>query len=128
MSKKILVVDDERSFVRALQLCLERFGFEVTTAYNGEEALIAVETERPNLVLMDVVMPQMDGLEALAEMKDDAATKHIPVVLMTAKAQSSDLIRSWAPSADGFVTKDNTPNEIIEVIEATLKAHGDGHR
>src|SRR4028119_2167837 len=83
MAKKILVVDDEQEVVRAVQISLENVGFEVLTAQNGLQAVSQVNTESPDLVLMDINMPVMNGFEAVQQLKADAATAHIPIVMLT---------------------------------------------
>lgn len=91
MPKKILAVDDEKHIVRLVQVNLEREGYTVITASNGQEALDHVAADRPDLIVMDVMMPQMDGLTALKRLKEDEATATIPVIMLTAKAQDADV-------------------------------------
>ncbi|HIE08638.1 MAG TPA: response regulator, partial [Armatimonadetes bacterium] len=79
MGKKILVVDDEKHIVRLVQVNLERAGYEVITAYDGDEALKKVKEERPDLIVLDVMMPKMDGFEVMKHLKADPTTRDIPV-------------------------------------------------
>lgn len=113
---KILAVDDEKHIVRLVQITLEKEGYELITASNGREALEKVASEQPDLVVMDVMMPEMDGLEALGKMKNDPATSHIPVIMLTAKAQDSDVFRGWQSGADLYLTKPFNPAELVTFV------------
>lgn len=113
---KILAVDDEKHIVRLVQITLEKEGYELITASNGREALEKVASEQPDLVVMDVMMPEMDGLEALAKLKDDPETSHIPVIMLTAKAQDSDVFRGWQSGADLYLTKPFNPSELVTFV------------
>ena len=95
MAKKILLVDDEKHIVRLVQVNLERMGHTVITAYDGPEALEKVKTDKPDLIVLDVMMPQMDGFEVLKRLKSDPTTRDIPVIMLTAKAQDADVFRGW---------------------------------
>src|SRR5947207_10287406 len=95
MAKKILAVDDERHIVRLVQVNLERDGYTVVTAYDGKEALEKVQSERPDLIVLDVMMPYMDGFEVLQNLKKNPETRDIPVIMLTAKAQDADVFRGW---------------------------------
>src|SRR5205807_6916457 len=93
MAKKILAVDDEQHIVRLVQVNLERQGYEVVTAFDGKEALEKVESEHPDLIVLDVMMPYMDGFEVLQNLKKNQNTREIPVIMLTAKAQDADVFR-----------------------------------
>jgi two-component system alkaline phosphatase synthesis response regulator PhoP/two-component system response regulator VicR len=114
---KILAVDDEKHIVRLVQITLEKEGYELITASNGREALEKVAAEKPDLVVMDVMMPEMDGLEALSKMKNDPATAAIPVIMLTAKAQDSDVFRGWQSGADLYLTKPFNPSELVTFVK-----------
>lgn len=114
---KILAVDDEKHIVRLVQITLEKEGFDLVTASNGREALEKLASEKPDLVVMDVMMPEMDGLEALAKMKADPATAKIPVIMLTAKAQDSDVFRGWQSGADLYLTKPFNPAELVTFVK-----------
>ncbi|MBE7217032.1 MAG: PleD family two-component system response regulator [Caulobacteraceae bacterium] len=105
MSARILVVDDTETNVRLLQAKLEAEYYETATARNGKEALAAAVTERPDIILLDVMMPGMDGFEVCRRLKADAATRHIPVVLVTALDGRRDRINGLEAGADDFITK-----------------------
>ena len=109
MPKKILAVDDERHIVRLVEVNLQRAGYEVVTAYDGREALEKVKTETPDLVVLDVMMPYMDGFEVLKNLKADPVTAEIPVIMLTAKAQDADVFRGWQSGADCYLTKPFNP-------------------
>ena len=111
MAKKILAVDDERHIVRLVQVNLERQGFEVVTAYDGKEALEKVEAENPDLIVLDVMMPYMDGFEVLQNLKRNQNTRDIPVIMLTAKAQDADVFKGWQSGVDCYLTKPFNPKD-----------------
>ncbi|HEX8551443.1 MAG TPA: response regulator [Abditibacteriaceae bacterium] len=114
---KILAVDDEKHIVRLVQITLEKEGYELITASTGKEALEKVALDKPDLIVMDVMMPEMDGLEALARLKGDPATAKIPVIMLTAKAQDSDVFRGWQSGADLYLTKPFNPQELVTFVK-----------
>ena len=120
MAKKILAVDDEKHIVRLVQINLQKEGYEVLTASNGREALDKMAEETPDLVVMDVMMPEMDGFEALQNMKANSATANIPVIMLTAKAQDADVFRGWQSGADLYLTKPFNPGELITFVKRIL--------
>lgn len=93
MAKKILIADDQRDLVEALKLRFEKDGYEIVEAYNGEECLKKAKEELPDLIILDVAMPKMDGYEAIREMRGDEAIKHIPVFMLTGKDQMEDIFK-----------------------------------
>jgi two-component system alkaline phosphatase synthesis response regulator PhoP/two-component system response regulator VicR len=117
MPKKILAVDDERHIVRLVQINLEKQGYEVVTASNGREALEAAREARPDLIVMDVMMPEMDGFEALEKMKADPELSSIPVIMLTAKAQDADVFSGWQKGADLYLTKPFNPAELLTFVK-----------
>jgi two-component system alkaline phosphatase synthesis response regulator PhoP/two-component system response regulator VicR len=117
MPKKILAVDDERHIVRLVQINLQKEGYEVVTAGNGREALEKVKSEKPDLIVMDVMMPEMDGFEALENLKADEATAQIPVIMLTAKAQDADVFSGWQKGADLYLTKPFNPSELLTFVK-----------
>lgn len=116
MAKKVLAVDDEKHIVRLVQINLQKEGYDVVTASNGREALEKVDLERPDLVVMDVMMPEMDGFEALKRLKDNPETADIPVIMLTAKAQDADVFRGWQSGVDLYLTKPFNPMELITFV------------
>ena len=122
MPKKILAVDDEKHIVRLVQVNLERQGYEVITAYDGKEALQKVEEERPDLVVLDVMMPYMDGFEVLQTLRRNPSTRDIPVIMLTAKAQDADVFRGWQSGVDCYLTKPFNPMELISFVKRIFKS------
>ena len=122
MAKTILVVDDERHIVRLVQVNLERAGYEVTTAYDGVEAIEAVQSELPDMIILDVMMPRMDGLEALKELRANEQTKDIPVIMLTAKAQDADIFKGWSSGVDSYLTKPFNPRELLAFVDRIFQS------
>ena len=117
MPKKILAVDDERSIVRLVQVNLQRAGYEVVTAFDGKEALEKVASEEPDLVVLDVMMPYMDGFEVLQTLRKNPGTRDLPVIMLTAKAQDADVFRGWQSGVDCYLTKPFNPMELISFVK-----------
>lgn len=128
MAKRILAVDDEKHILRLVQINLEKAGYEVSTASNGREAVEAVRANRPDLIVMDVMMPEMDGLEALQILKNDDATSSIPVVMLTAKAQDADVFQGWQSGADLYLTKPFNPMELLTFVKRILDAQSENEK
>ena len=130
MPKKILAVDDERHIVRLVEVNLQRAGYEVVTAYDGREALEKVKAEKPDLVVLDVMMPYMDGFEVLKNLKADPTTAEIPVIMLTAKAQDADVFRGWQSGVDCYLTKPFNPMELLtfvkRIFDSLSPTSGDG--
>jgi len=120
--KRILVVDDERHIVRLVQVNLERAGYEVLTAYDGVEALEKVKSEMPDMVVLDVMMPRMDGFEVLKNMQADPRLQNIPVIMLTAKAQDADIFRGWASGVSSYLTKPFNPRELLVFVERIFQS------
>lgn len=125
MAKKILAVDDERHILRLVQINLEKAGYEVVTGSNGREALEKVRSEAPDLVVMDVMMPEMDGFEALKQLKENSDTANIPVIMLTAKAQDADVFHGWQSGADLYLTKPFNPMELLTFVKRIFDAKGE---
>jgi two-component system alkaline phosphatase synthesis response regulator PhoP/two-component system response regulator VicR len=123
--KKILAVDDERHIVRLVQVNLERAGYQVITAFDGKEALKKVESDKPDLIVLDVMMPHMDGFEVLKHLKSNDTTKDIPVVMLTAKAQDADVFRGWASGVDCYLTKPFNPLELLTFVKRIFESYDD---
>src|SRR5512135_3856382 len=122
MSKeKILIVEDEKDIVKMLEYNLQKEGFKTLTARDGEDALKATVRERPDLVLLDLMLPGMDGLEVCKTLKADKKTASIPIIMLTAKSQESDKIVGLELGADDYVTKPFSPRELMARIKAVLR-------
>lgn len=122
MITKILVVDDTPAMLLNLQEILADAGYRVNTAQNGKEALEKARRDKPDLVFMDILMPDMDGYEACRELHKDATTKNIPVIFVTTKNQKADKLWAQMQGGKGFITKPYTPDQIIDQIKALDKA------
>jgi len=115
---KILAVDDEQRMVRFIQLNLEQDGFEVVTAYNGKEALEQVRTQLPDLILLDIMMPDINGFEVLKKIRE---VNNVPVIMLTAKSEEDDRIQGLELGADDYITKPFSPRELVSRIRAVLR-------
>lgn len=121
---KILAVDDMVNIVRLIQVNLERNGYQVVTAYDGEQALEKVKTENPDLIICDVMMPRKDGFEVLREVKADPSTRDIPFIMLTAKAQDDDVLRGWVSGVHAYLTKPFNPQELLAFVKRILESEG----
>jgi two-component system response regulator VicR len=115
---KILVVDDERAIVDILKFNLQREGYTVITAYNGEEGLQIFEREQPDLVLLDIMMPKMDGLQVCKVIRNKYDT---PIIMLTARAEEVDKVLGLELGADDFVTKPFSVRELMARVKANLR-------
>ena len=120
MALSVLVVDDDPVILRLLQVNFELEGIEVTTAVDGEEGLKLVQTDRPDLVISDIMMPKVNGLELLAALRSSPDTASLPVILLSAKAQVADVQRGLELGADDYVTKPFDPLELIDRLYKVL--------
>lgn len=116
MSKKVLVVDDSQVDRDKLSSVLQKSGYQVTTAVNGAQALDVVKVSKPEVIFMDVNMPEMDGFAATRALKADEETKGIPVVLVTSKDQKADKAWGQMLGASGYVTKPYTDQDVLDVV------------
>ena len=126
MSKKILAVDDERHIVRLVEVNLQRAGYTVVTAFDGREALEKVTAETPDLIVLDVMMPYMDGFEVLKNLKANPQTADIPVIMLTAKAQDADVFRGWQSGVDCYLTKPFNPMELLTFVKRIFDSQSGG--
>ena len=116
----MLVVDDDPVILQLLRVNFELEGFAVVTANDGVEGLQLARDRRPDVVIADVMMPRMDGLELVAALRADDSTSSLPVILVTAKAQNADVERGLQLGADDYVTKPFDPLELIDRIQLVL--------
>ena len=126
MAQKILVVDDERHIVRLVEVNLERAGYDVVTAYDGVEALEQVEEEDPDMIVLDVMMPRMDGFDVLKNLQSDPEYKDIPVIMLTAKAQDADIFKGWQSGVSSYLTKPFNPKELLVFVERIFQSMEEG--
>ena len=120
MPKKILVVDDEPDIVKLAKIKLVSEGFDVVEAYNGEEALEKVSSENPDLIILDVMMPKMDGWEVARRLKSSDATKAIPIMMLTAKGLGEEPEERLV-EVDEYFAKPFSPRELARVVRGLLE-------
>jgi two-component system alkaline phosphatase synthesis response regulator PhoP len=121
MAKKILVVDDEAHIRELVRFNLEKEGFQVAEVVDGATALKAVRAEKPDLVILDLMLPVIDGLEICRTLKKDTETQGIPVIMLTAKAEEIDKILGLEMGADDYLTKPFSPRELVARIKAVMR-------
>ncbi len=119
--KHILLVDDEVDFAETMALCLQMRGYEIKVAHSGEEALKKVGDDMPDLILLDVMMPSMDGYEVCRRLRQDKGTRHIPIIILTAKNMPQDKVEGLQIGADDYITKSFEVEELFARIEALLR-------
>ena len=122
---KILVVEDEESLLKLESILLTSKGFEVTGVMDGKAALEQISINRPDLVLLDIMLPQLDGFEVCCAIKSDAGTSSILVVMLTAKKNGQDLQRGKDAGADAYITKPFKSAKVVEIIEGLLSGTTD---
>ena len=117
MGKTILIVEDEPKNLKLFRDLLQRFGFETVEATDGEQGVELARTKKPDLILMDIMMPKMDGLEATRLLKADATTKRIPIIALTSYAMKSDRERTIEAGCDGYIAKPVHIQELLKAVE-----------
>ena len=116
--RRILVVDDEERMVRFIRLNLEHDGFQVSEAFNGKQAVQRLRDVNPDLILLDVMMPDLDGFEVLEMVRE---ISNVPVIMLTAKGEEDDRVRGLEIGADDYVTKPFSPRELVSRVRAVLR-------
>ncbi len=124
MAYKILVVDDEPSIVRLMEFILARQGHEMLAAVNGEEALEKIRTHKPDLVLLDIMMPRIDGYEVARTLRADPETATLPIIMLSAKAQEEDIRKGVGVGVDEYITKPFSPEHLVHVVAGYLQRIG----
>jgi two-component system alkaline phosphatase synthesis response regulator PhoP len=119
--QKILVVDDEEDILELLTFNLTKEGYDVSSASSGEEALSVARTGSPDLILLDLMLPGMDGLEVARRIKGEPSTKHIPIVMLTAKGEESDIVTGLELGADDYITKPFSRKVLVARLRAVLR-------
>jgi len=119
--KKILAVDDEEDILELLRFNLTKEGFAVVCAGSGEEALKLTRLEKPELILLDLLLPGMDGLEVARRLKKDASTKEIPIIMVTAKGEEADIVTGLEVGAEDYITKPFSRKVVIARVRAVLR-------
>ena len=120
MSKKVLLVEDEKNVILGVRTCLDAVGYDVEIVEDGEEALNSVNREHPDLILLDLLLPKVDGFEVLKTLKVKEETSKIPVVVLTAKAEEEDRQRAMDLGANNYMTKPFKPQELWDVLKGYL--------
>ena len=121
MQKKILIVEDEESLLKLESILLTTKGYLVQGVTTGLAAMEAIEEEVPDLVLLDVMLPKMDGFEVCSRIKQNPQTKDLPVILLTAKKTPEDIARGQAVGADHYITKPFKSAMVMDIIESLIK-------
>ncbi|MCT7970437.1 response regulator transcription factor [Laspinema olomoucense] len=122
--KRLLLIDDDPNLILLVKDYLEFRGYEVTTAENGREALEILEKEMPDMIICDVMMPEMDGYAFVEQVRKDPRTNWIPVLFLSAKGQSQDRVKGLNTGADVYMVKPFEPEELVSQVEASLKQAG----
>lgn len=117
---KILIVEDDPTTVQLIEFLLKKNNFEVLIAYNGVEALQIAKKEKLDLILMDVMMPKMDGIEAIEKLKKDENTRDIPIIILSALGQEMDVMRGLQVGASSYIVKPFSPQELLTEINTKL--------
>jgi twitching motility two-component system response regulator PilH len=116
----ILIVDDSPTEIHVMRTMLEKNGFDVITASSGEEGVATAKAQKPNLILMDIVMPGLNGFQATRQITSDSETAHIPVIIVTTKNQETDRVWGLRQGAKDYITKPATESELISKINSVL--------
>lgn len=119
--EKILVVDDEEDILELLRFNLSREGYQISCAASGEDALSLVRSEIPDLIVLDLMLPGMDGLEVTRSLKNNLSTKNIPIVMLTAKGEEADIVTGLELGADDYITKPFSPRILVARVRAVLR-------
>ncbi len=128
MSAKILIVDDESNLLRLIGYVLQVEGYEIVTAHSGMEALNKIQTEKPDLVILDSTLPDISGLEICQRLRRNSYTVNLPIIMLSAWVELSDKIRGLEAGADEYITKPVDPDELVARVGALLSAKGPRRR
>ncbi|MBN1201327.1 MAG: response regulator [Anaerolineae bacterium] len=120
MTERILIVDDDLDSLKLIGLMLQRQGYEIIVANNGQQALGKANTERPDLIILDIMMPDMDGYEVCRRLRQNAGTQGIPIIMFTAKTMVDDKVAGFEAGADDYLTKPTHPAELASRVKAVL--------
>ena len=119
---KILIVDDSQSHLHHVKTLVDKEGYQVVTADSGESGLAAADAEIPDLILLDIVMPDMSGFQVIRKLRKNATTKQIPIIFITSKQQESDRVWGLRQGARAYITKPVDRNELLSAISSALAA------
>jgi len=121
--ERILIIEDEVDIAELIGFNLERHQYDVHLAHDGVKGVEAVFEVKPNLIVLDVMMPKMDGFQVLKELRNDQRSKNLPVLMLTAKAQTEDKIRGLEQGVDDYMTKPFSPKELVLRVKSILKRY-----
>jgi pilus assembly protein CpaE len=120
LAERILIVDDDRDSLKLIGLMLQRRGYQITVAQNGAQSLAKAESDKPDLIILDVMMPDIDGYEVCRRLRMNSQTAHIPIIMFTAKTQVTDKVAGFQAGADDYLTKPVHPAELASRVESVL--------
>ena len=120
MPEKILIVDDDLDTLRLVGLMLQHQGYRIIAANSGIQAIAMAQTDKPDLILLDIMMPEMDGYEVARKLRTDPATNNMPIIMFTAKTQVDDKVAGFEAGADDYLTKPTQPRELFAHVKAVL--------
>jgi CheY-like chemotaxis protein len=120
MAEKILIVDDDLDTLRLVGLMLQHQGYKINAASNGLQAISLSQSDKPDLILLDIMMPEMDGYEVARKLRSDPNTNSIPIIMFTAKTQVDDKLEGFEAGADDYLTKPTQPRELFAHVKAVL--------
>jgi two-component system, OmpR family, alkaline phosphatase synthesis response regulator PhoP len=123
--KKVLAVDDEEDILELVRYNLGREGFEVLGAASGEQALKRARAEKPDVIVLDLMLPGIDGLDVARELKSDPQTRPIPIIMLTAKGEEADVVTGLELGADDYITKPFSPRILTARLKAVLRRHAE---
>jgi len=123
MAHRILIADDESNIVLALEFLMKKEGYEVQTVSDGEHALRAIEKSRPDLILLDIMMPNLDGYEVCQRIRSDPSMKDIVIIMLTAKGREVEREKGLALGADFYITKPFSTREVVQKVREVLAGH-----
>jgi len=121
VKSKILLIEDEPDILEVIQYNLEREGHKVVACRNGEQGLSRIRTDNPDLVILDIMLPGMDGVEVCRQVKSDPITRSIPVIMVTAKSEESDVVLGLGIGADDYISKPFSPRELVARVKVVLR-------
>jgi DNA-binding response OmpR family regulator len=125
---RILICDDDPLLIELMSFRLQAKGFDVITATDGEEALAKVASDQPSLVVLDAMMPRLDGFEVLSRMKSNAGVAHIPVIMLTARKGEKDIVSALERGADDYLVKPFIPEELLARLSKLLARQAPRHQ
>jgi len=120
MNQRILVVEDDASALRLIEFALQQERYEVITATNGLTGLKKAQTEKPDLVILDLMLPGMDGFEICSRLRKDPETEQLPILILSAKTHETDVSTAHNVGADAYLTKSGDPSEIVSQVQTLL--------